>query len=166
MSATAINTIVGIVGIIVGIIGTLVTIFAISKKKTITITKKSRLYCSIEKKGSFTFDYSDNNGEYIIGSGEKLFRTRWSKASDTSIYAYKDGNGMCAIALLKNVGNIEDMKNIEGDFSSRCRSPRVGDAIVWQNMYGNYAITKVVDIKDDSRKDAHDELTCDYIILD
>lgn len=162
MSATAINTIVGIVGIIVGII----SIFAISKKKTITITKKNRLYCSIEEKGSFTFDYSDNNGEYTIGSGEKLFRTRWSKASDTSIHAYKDGNGMCAIALLKNVGNIEDMKNIEGDFSSRCRSPRVGDAIVWQNTHGNYAITKVLNIKDDSRKDDHDELTCEYVILE
>lgn len=40
MSATWVNTIVGIVGIIVGIVGTLATILAISKKKTITIVKK------------------------------------------------------------------------------------------------------------------------------
>lgn len=166
MSATAINTIVGIVGIIVGIIGTLITILAISKKKTITITKKSRLYCSVEKKGSFTFDYSNNNGEYIIGTGEKLFRTKWSKASNTSIHAYKDGVGINAIALLKNIGNIEDVKNIEGDFSSRCRTPHIGDAIIWQNIQGYYAITKVIAIKDDSRGAEHDELTCDYVIME
>ena len=99
MSATWVNTIVGIVGIIVGIVGTLATIWAISKKKTITIVKKTSVYCSPLKKGTFTFDYSNNNGEYTIGEGDKLFRTKWSKASNTSIHAYKDGVGIVAIAL-------------------------------------------------------------------
>ena len=81
MSATWVNTIVGIVGIIVGIVGTLATIWAISKKKTITIVKKTSVYCSPLKKGTFTFDYSNNNGEYTIGEGDKLFRTKWLVAS-------------------------------------------------------------------------------------
>lgn len=42
MSATWVNTIVGIVGIIVGIVGTLATIWAMSKKKIITIVKKNK----------------------------------------------------------------------------------------------------------------------------
>ena len=79
MSATWVNTIVGIVGIIVGIVGTLATIWAISKKKTITIVKKTSVYCSPLKKGTFTFDYSNNNGEYTIGEGDKLFRTNGLK---------------------------------------------------------------------------------------
>ena len=149
MSATWVNTIVGIVGIIVGIVGTLATIWAISKKKTITIVKKTSVYCSHLKKGTF-----------------KLFRTKWSKASNTSIHAYKDGVGIVAIALVKKIDDIEKMRMVESDFSSRCRTPRIGDGIIWQNASGNYAITKVISIKDDTRGDDHDELTCDYVIID
>ena len=166
MSATWVNTIVGIVGIIVGIVGTLATIWAISKKKTITIVKKTSVYCSPLKKGTFTFDYSNNNGEYTIGEGDKLFRTKWSKASNTSIHAYKDGVGIVAIALVKKIDDIEKMRMVESDFSSRCRTPRIGDGIIWQNASGNYAITKVISIKDYTRGDDHDELTCDYVIID
>ena len=128
------------------------------------IFKKKDNYYSPERKGTFTFDYSNNNGEYVIGEGDAMFRTRWSKADNTSIHAYKDGNGIVAIALLKDVGNLEAINTIEGDFSSRVRTPRIGDAIVWRNDKGKHAITKVVSIKDDSRGDDHDELTCNYII--
>lgn len=166
MSATWINTIVGIVGIIVGTLGTLATIWAISNKKTITIVKKTSVYCSSLRKGTFTFDYSNNNGEYTIGEGDKSFRTKWSKASGTSIHAYKDGVGIVAIALVKKIENIEKIRMVESDFSSRCRTPRIGDGIIWQNASGNYAITKVISIKDDTRGDDHDELTCDYVIID
>ena len=34
--------------------------------------------------------YLNNNGEYTIGSGDSAFITKWSKASDISIHAYKD----------------------------------------------------------------------------
>ena len=165
MSSTYVNTIVGIIGIFVGILATLVTIWAMSKKKVITITKKTQLYCSLEMSGTFTFDYSNNNGEYVIGKGTSIFRTRWSKSSDTSIHAYKDGTGIAAIALLKDVGDIQSIKEIEGDFSSLVRTPRIGDAVVWKNDKGNYAITKVISIKDDTRGSKCDELTCDYVIL-
>ena len=130
------------------------------------ITKKEKTYYSPEKKGTFTFNYSNNNGEYVIGEGDAMFRTRWSKASNNSIHAYKDGNGMAAIACLKDVGDIESIRTIEGDFSSQVRTPQIGDAIVWRNDKGRHAITKVVSIKDDTRGDKHDELTCDYIIIE
>jgi len=35
--------------------------------------------------GRVTFDYSNNNGKYIIGNDELLFETAWSKASGDSI---------------------------------------------------------------------------------
>ena len=31
---------------------------------------------------------------------------------------------------------------------------------------GNYAITKIISIKDDTRGSDHDELTCNYIVID
>lgn len=129
------------------------------------IESKGNSYCSPEARGTFTFDYSNNNGEYVIGEGDAMFRTRWSKASNTSIHAYKDGKGIVAIALLKNAGEIESIHTIEGDFSSRVRTPRIGDAIVWKNEKDKYAITKIVSIKDDTRGDDHDSLTCDYLVF-
>ena len=166
MSATLVNTLVGIVGIVVGIAATIVTICATGKKRIITVTTKTEVYCSPSRKGTFTFDYSNNNGEFAVGEGDNIFRTCWSKASDVSIYAYKDGKGISAIALLKNAGDIQNIKKIEADFSSRCRCPHIGDAIVWKNDKGNFAITKVISIKDDSRGSDHDELCCEYIILE
>ncbi len=128
--------------------------------------KNEGTYYSPAKKGTFTFNYSNNDGEYVIGEGDAMFRTRWSKSSNTSIHAYKDGKGITAIARLKEVGDIESINTIEGDFSSRVRTPQIGDAIVWKNDKGKYAITKVVSIKDDTRGDDHDELTCNYIIVE
>ncbi len=139
---------------------------SLGKKESVRIVSKTGEYCSPRKKGSFTFDYSNNDGEFVIGDGEKTFRTRWSKASDSAIYAYKDGKGIDSIALLKNVVDIESIRKIEGDFSSRCRTPRIGDAIVWKNGKGYYAITKIVSIKDDTRGSDHDELTCEYVIFE
>ncbi len=134
--------------------------------ETKTITKKTKLYKSPSKEGTFTFDYSNNNGEYVIGDGEASFTTKWSKASNTSIHAYNDGEGINAIALDEGVNDIKNIKNIEGDFSSRCRTAQIGDAVIWNNENGKYAITKVISIKDNTRGDLHDELTCEYVILD
>ena len=130
------------------------------------VMKKEEAFYSPEKKGTFTFDYSNNNGEYVIGEGDALFRTRWSKASNKSIWAYKDGKGMAAIACLKDVVDIEAINTSEGDFSNRYCKPKIGDAIVWKNDKGKYAITKVVSIKDNTRGSERDELTCDYIVFE
>lgn len=123
------------------------------------------MYKSPSKEGTFTFDYSNNNGEYVIGDGEASFITKWSKASNTSIHAYNDGEGITAIALQKGVEKIDSIENIEGDFSSRCRTAQIGDAIIWKNVNGRTAITKVISIKDDTRGDSQDELTCEYYIF-
>ena len=71
-------TVVG--GLIVGIALDKVRI----NKRTITISMTSKIYVSPYDSGSFVFDYSNNNGTYIIGLQERGFTTKWSKASDTS----------------------------------------------------------------------------------
>ena len=52
--------------------------------------KKVVKYSSERLKGRKTFDYSNNNGRYIIGKNELKFETAWSKASDDSIHVYND----------------------------------------------------------------------------
>ena len=41
----------------------------------------SERYVSPTPRGRVTFDYSNNNGRYSIGSGELMFETKWSKSS-------------------------------------------------------------------------------------
>lgn len=127
--------------------------------------KSDKKYLNKQKKGTFTFDYSNNNGEYTISSGDSAFITKWSKASDISIYAYKDALGVNgAIARVKTPQEWPRVIDESFDFSSRTRTPNIGDIIIWRNSNGNYAATKIIDIKDDTRGADHDELTCEYII--
>lgn len=138
------------------------TLFANTTEEPQIIT--STQYRNPKKSGHFTFDYSNNNGEFTIGCNKNIFVTKWSKASNTSIHAYKDGTGIVAIARIKAPGELQDAFNYPCDFSSRCRTPQIGDIIIWKNTHGNYAGTKIISIKDDTRGADHDELTCEYII--
>jgi hypothetical protein len=162
---TNINTLIGIIGAIIGIAGIVVTIISFVRRKTITISTKTKLYINPCEKGAFVFDYSNNNGQYTIGTKENTFNTKWSKASNTFIHAYKDGQGMESIALIKAPVDLSKIDRIEGDFSSRCRTASIGDVVVWKNENGKYALTKIIRIKDDSRGDETDELECEYLIL-
>lgn len=165
MDLTNINNVVGIVGAIIGVIGIVVTVISFVRKKTITISTKTKLYVNPGDKGAFVFDYSNNNGLYTIGSGETAFETKWSKASNTSIYAYSDGKGIEGIALVRGPVELSSITSVEADFSSRCRTPVIRDAVIWKNLSGKYALTKIIQIKDDTRGDLSDELECEYVIL-
>lgn len=126
-----------------------------------------RYYLSIASNGRFTFDYSNNDGKYTIGSGECSFVTAWSKASDKSIHAYNDHLGAGGtIARIKAPRDWPTTIDQDCDFSSRVRTPEIGDIIVWKNSYGKYAATRILDIKDDTRGAEHDELTCEYVIYE
>ena len=114
-----------------------------------------------------TFDYSNNDHCFTIGTGAFLFETRWSKASDTSIHAYKDSPTIAAIALVKTVEVISNIRDAAAyDYSSRCRTPQTGQIVLWRNISGLYAATKILDIKDDTRGAPADKLTFEYVILD
>lgn len=66
------------------------------------------------------FDYSKNDGRFTIGQGEMTFITSWSKASNTSIHAYKDAPRMQSLSLasgLKEIDSIDDASSF--DASSR-----------------------------------------------
>jgi len=116
--------------------------------------------------GTIKFNYTNNNGTYPIGHGDRTFTTTWSKASDTSIHAYNDASDIHSIAIAPNASNLEQIPVHTLDYSSRTRTPKIGDAVVWQNTHGYYAVTKVISIKDDSRGSDVDEIEIEYLILD
>lgn len=116
--------------------------------------------------GNVSFDYSNNDGVYNIGTGEYKFVTSWSKASNLSIHVYNHYLGSGGIALLKSLNSFDDFCDSEDlDFTSRTRCASVGDGIIWINDYGNMAITKISKILDNSRGDQNDLLEFEYIIL-
>jgi hypothetical protein len=112
-----------------------------------------------------TFDYSNNNGSFVIGEGYFLFETKWSKASDQSIHAYTDAESIDSLALAKDIKDIHEMSDVSVfDYSSRCRTVQERGIVIFKNTNGIYAAIKVVDIKDDSRSDDKDEITFEYSI--
>ncbi len=75
--------------------------------------------------GRVTFDYSQNDGLYAIGSGDLLFETQWTKASDTSIHTYKDRPSIVGIALAPNARSIADVTDAGAyEMSSRTVTPQ------------------------------------------
>lgn len=128
-------------------------------------TVANNKYSHKELSGEITFDYSNNNGLFVVGNGDLAFDTKWSKASDQSIHAYSDGTNIDSVALAKNISRFEDIKkgNIF-DYSSRVRTVDEGEIVIFKNKNGFYVAIKVIDIKDDSRADHNDEITFEYVI--
>lgn len=131
----------------------------------VALSSTTKVYACEAKQGSFTFDYSNNDGKLTIGKDEYSFTTEWSKSSDRSIHAYSDSSNIDSIARIKAPCTLSKEKLTgEYDFSSRCRTPNIGDIIIWKNIFGNYAATQIIAISDDTRGANHDELTCEYVI--
>lgn len=155
------------VGILITVIGGLILkLLGIVdfRHRTITVSHKTKEYVSKYNEGRVSFDYSNNNGYFTLGSKDYEFTTFWSKASNSSIHAYNDAPNIECIGLMKNVEDLKKLNNIEVDFSSRCRTAHIGDVIVWKNKNGHLAATKILRIKDDSRGDDSDLLEFEYVI--
>ena len=115
--------------------------------------------------GEVVFDYSSYNGRYIIGSGNVEFETRWSKASNTSIYILNDPPTINGVAVVRGATSIPQVLDAtELDFTSRIRTPRLGQIVVLRNTRGFYAALQILEIRDDTRGDSHDELRFRYAV--
>ena len=115
--------------------------------------------------GEVVFDYCSHNGRYVIGSEVLKFETKWTKASDTSIHVYNDPQSINGIALARGCTSIAQVVNAGSlDYTSRVRTPCLGQIVVWRNVKGFYAAVHLLEIKDDSRGDDKDELRFRYAI--
>ena len=115
--------------------------------------------------GEVAFDYSSCNGRYVIGSGVLEFETKWTKASDTSIYVLNDPSSINGVALARGCTSISQVENAASlDYTSRMRTPSVGQIVVLRNTEGFFAALQVLGIKDDSRRDDRDEIRFRYAI--
>ncbi len=122
-------------------------------------------YISPTLAGIVTFDYSNNNGRYIIGAGDMAFETAWTGANKKSIHAYNDPKSIRSIALITDIKKIEEIEDASTyDTSSRVRTAQLGEIVVWQNSAGYYAATKIETLKCRSHGSPIDEVVFSYVI--
>lgn len=115
--------------------------------------------------GEVVFDYSNFNGRYTIGSGTAEFETKWTKASNEAIHIYNDPDSINGVALDRRTASIHEVT--EGamlNYTSRTRSPRLGQVVVLRNRHGFYAAIQILGIKDDTRGADSDQLRFRYAI--
>jgi hypothetical protein len=115
--------------------------------------------------GEVAFDYSSHDGRFEIGTGELAFETRWSRASDKSIYCYNDAPSIRGVAVAPVGADFKDFRDVSTlDFTSRTRGPEVGKFVVIQNTKGFFALLRIDSITDSTRGAAKDELRFKYWI--
>ncbi|MBL9192878.1 MAG: toll/interleukin-1 receptor domain-containing protein [Opitutaceae bacterium] len=122
-------------------------------------------YATSGLSGQVTFDYSNNDGRFSVGVGDHTFETKWSSASGTSIHAYCDGAQVDGIALVSEVRDFADIQDARTyDFSSRTRTPHIGEIVIWRNTSGYFMASRVVAVSARSRGASRDEVSFEYKI--
>ena len=116
--------------------------------------------------GEVAFDYTSYNGRYAIGEGVLEFETKWSSASDIRIHVYNDPPSINGVALASGCMSISQVKRAASlDYTSRSRTPSIGQVVVLRNTGGFYAALQVLAIKNAKYGYDRDELRFRYAIL-
>ena len=117
--------------------------------------------------GLVSFNYTDNNGKFLIGNGELLFETMWTKASDQAIHIYNDPASIRTVSIAEGFKEIYEVKDgTIYNTTSRARTVHIDEIVILENNNGYFAAIKILDIKDKSRpNNDRDELRFEYIIL-
>jgi hypothetical protein len=125
----------------------------------------SEQYWSHEMQGTVTFNYSNNNGQFVLGNGKFLFESCWSKGGTSSIHVYSDAESVISVAHAHGVEDIVDIKDAtQYDTSSRARLIYLNQIVILQNIHGYYAAIKVINIEVRDWNKGADELTFEYKI--
>lgn len=92
-----------------------------------------------------SFNYTNNNGQFVIGAGERAFTLDFSASGHGSIYVYDAPSDIKTVALAPGVTAPEDVGDAASyDASSRFRTIQVGDAVILRNQ-ANYWAAVFVD---------------------
>jgi hypothetical protein len=122
-------------------------------------------YVSPSLAGTVIFDYSNNNGRYVLGAGDMSFEIAWGGGSNTAIHAYNDPPSIRSVALALGAASIADITDASTyDTSSRVRTPKLGEIVVWQNTAGYYLATKIDKLQMRGHGHPADEIRFSYAI--
>ncbi|MFT4176045.1 MAG: HNH endonuclease signature motif containing protein [Luteolibacter sp.] len=115
--------------------------------------------------GEMSFDYSNHDGFFLIGSGLSEFLTHWSRAGRTAIHCYSDQTNV-EIALAPPSTTLSELSDASVlDFSSRVRDPKINEILIAKNHYGRFAAIIVKKLQSRSHGDDFDFAQMRYLIL-
>lgn len=116
--------------------------------------------------GQAIFDYTNNDGRYIIGENEHMFETMWSPCGAHSIYAYDDPETIDSISIADNKKEINEIKDASiYDSTSRHRKIDVGEILILENKNGYFAAIKICDISNKDRGAEVNKMIFEFKIL-
>jgi hypothetical protein len=129
------------------------------------VSFNSARYVSPANLGTVTFDYSNNNGRYVLGAGDMTFETKWSRIGNDSIHVYDGPASIRTVAIAEGARKLEDIVDATSyDTSSDYRSPHTGEIVVWQNTAGYFMGAKIISIKSRGHGHPSDEVIFEYMI--
>jgi hypothetical protein len=101
-------------------------------------------YVNPALRGVVEFDPTNNDGKFIIGTGDMAFETCWGSLNPDAIFAYHDPPSIRTVAIANDARAIEEIADAARyDGSSRTRAPRLGEIVIWQNTAGYFAATQI-----------------------
>ncbi len=122
-------------------------------------------YVSPSQAGSVCFDYSNNNGRFVLGAGAMSFETAWSRGGNTSIYALSGQPTIRSVSIAPDIKEIAEVGDASiYDTSSRYRMPQLGEIVIWQNKDGYFLATKIEKIQSRGHGCPVDQITFSYAI--
>lgn len=99
--------------------------------------------------GEATFNYASHDGRFVIGAEPWKFETRWSGARQGSAHLYNDPAGIEGVAIAEGASRISQVTPdvvAAADFTSRTRTPEVGQVALLRNTAGLYAAVEPLEI--------------------
>lgn len=104
-------------------------------------------YSNPEMTGEVTLNYDYNRGKFVIGRGNYSFTTQWGGYGRDTIHAYNYPEDIKLIGHKQGVNDIppdkKDIENNNFDFLSSDKQVKINEIIIWLNMQGKLAATKV-----------------------
>jgi hypothetical protein len=99
--------------------------------------------------GEISFNYKSYDGRFVIGEAPWAFETKWSSAGTNSAHLYNDPAGIEGVAIAEGITTISQVTPdvaTEADFTSRSRTPKVGQVAILRNTRGFHAALQPLEI--------------------
>jgi len=100
--------------------------------------------------GEVTFNYASHDGRFVIGASRWAFETHWSANASGSAHLYNDPPGIDGVAIAEGAAAISQVTPdvvSAADFTTRNRTPEVGQVALLRNTVGFYAALQPLEIK-------------------
>lgn len=103
--------------------------------------------------GEVTFNYESHDGRFVLGENPWIFEMRWSRAGPGAAHLYNDPVGIEGVAIAEGIAGISQITPdvvATADFTSRVRTPRVGQVALLRNTAGFYAAIEPLEVRSSS----------------